>query len=253
MDNNDNTKDDRHLLEWWNNKSINPLTNRFIKSKGYTWKKFLKSTLKKNVINDNYDSFHGKLIDPIMKNEIKNKRNLYSYKFCWNPLNGSILGIDPRGPLYFDPDILLHYFYINRVRYLWYKENNNYSARYGDAMGNGPEFNIKGRGSHHHWYLFRLPLFDAYCNKIDQQTTIAPILTLKDIKKIYRLSLKRKKNYYKCFGRERPNLIKIYELYHQAISKPDYEDINLKGFPKEIIKENYNVININAVNQLTLL
>lgn len=245
--------DKKYLLKWWNNKSVNPLTKRYIKFQGKTWKNFLKETLKRNVINDSYHIFHGKLIDPIMKTELKNKKNLYSYKYCWDPLNGSILGNDPRGPLYFDPDILLHYFYINRIRYLWHDENNNYSSRYGEAMGNGPDFNIKGRGKNYHWYLFRLPIFDAYCNKIDQQTTMGPILSYKEIKKIYKLSLKKKKNYYNSFGIERPNLLKIYELYHEAIKKPNFDNINLLEFPKEIIQENYNVLNINAINQLRFI
>ena len=49
----------------------------------------------------------------------------------------------------------------------------------------------------HNWYLFRLPLYNAYCNfnKIGQQTTLTPELSKEEIIKIY--NLKVKKNYKK--------------------------------------------------------
>ena len=33
---------------------------------------------------------------------------------------------DPRGPLYFDPDTLIYYFYNNRLNHLWIQENENF-------------------------------------------------------------------------------------------------------------------------------
>jgi hypothetical protein len=243
------------LLKWWNNTSINPLTKRSIKFKSTKYKEYLKHTLKYNVINDEYHDYHGNLIDPIMKMDFETKSNLYKFKYCWDPLNGSIIGNDPRGPLYFDPDILIHYFYINRLKYLWHPPNNNHTERFGDGLGNGPDFYIKGRGVNYHWYLFRLPLFDAYCdkNKIGQQTTLGPILDFKEIVKIYKLACKRKKSYLEKFGKKRPNLLKIYELYHESIKKPDFNNINFLNIPKELIIENFNVLNINAVNKLRYL
>jgi hypothetical protein len=243
------------LLKWWNNTTINPLTKRSIKYKSSKWKEYLKHTLIDNVINDEYNDYHGELLDPIMKTDFKSKSNLYSYKYCWDPLNGSVLGRDPRGPLYFDPDILIHYFYINRLKYLWHPPNNDYSERYGEGLGNGPNFYIKGRGENYHWYLFRLPLPDAYCdkNKIGQQTTLGPILDIKEINKIFKLACKKKNSYLKKFGSPRPNLLKIYELYHESIKKPEYDNVEFKDIPIELIKENYNVLNINAVHKLKLI
>ena len=43
----------------------------------------------------------------------------------------------------------------------------------------------------------------------------------------------------------------MYELYNQAILKPDYNNFSL--IDKELIKENFSVININALNQLNPL
>ena len=96
-----------------------------------------------------------------MKMDFETKYNLYKFKYCWDPLNGNILGIDSRGKLSFDPDILIHYFYVNRLSLLWISENCDFSGNYGDALGNGPDFFIKGRGYSPHWYLFRLPILGS--------------------------------------------------------------------------------------------
>ena len=239
------------LLKWWYNREINPKTNKKIKSRGKIWSQYLKLTLKNNVINDIYHDYHKNHIDPLSKFELKKySKNIYSYKYCWDPLNGNILGTDPRGPLYFDADFLIHYFYINRLNHLWNQSNDNYTSSFGDGLGNGPDFYIPGRGYSFNWYLFRLPLYNAYCDfkKIGQQTTLTPELSKDEIIKIYNIACKKKNNYKKLFNRERPDLIKMYELYNMAILKPDYNNSVL--IDKELIKENYSVININALNQL---
>lgn len=239
------------LLEWWYNKNINPKTKKKIKSKGTVWNKFFRQSLKNNVMNDIYHKYHKNYTDPLSKLELKKySKNIYNYKYCWNPLNGNIIGIDPRGPIYFDSDFLIHYFYINRLNHLWNKSNDNFTGSFGDGLGNGPDFYIPGRGYSYNWYLFRLPLYNAYCdfNKIGQQTTLTPELSKNEIIKIYKLACSKKNNYKKLFNKDRPNLIKMYELYNQAILKPDYNNFSL--IDKELIKENFSVININALNQL---
>tara|TARA_B100000424_G_C22873154_1_gene464960 strand:- start:489 stop:1082 length:594 start_codon:yes stop_codon:yes gene_type:complete len=183
---------------------------------------------------------------------IKNKK-VYEYKYCWDPLTGEILGLDPRGPLYFDPDTLIHYFYTNRLKYLWNDGDINFTGSYGDGLGNGPHFNIPGRGISLHYYLFRLPIPDAYCDNINtQQITIGPILGLDEIVKIYNLSLEYGDNYKNTFGRERPNLLEIYDLYNDAIRKNTI-DINLQNtllLTDEELENNKYLPNKLAVDKL---
>jgi len=243
------------LTIWWHNKSVNPHSKRTIKEGGVTYNKLLKESLKNNVMKDSYNDYHNKYIDPLMHMEISKGPNIYSYKNCWDPLNGYILGRDYRGPLYFDPDVLIHYFYTKRLNHLWVKSDEGYSGTYGDALGNGPDFFVPGRGNSQHWYLFRLPLFDAYCDntKIGQQITLGPILDEKEIKKIYNKALKKKTNYKKLFGKKRPNLILMYEIYHQAIRKytdEEYSNLLSAGFSDGMIKQQFNLANMNAVDKL---
>ena len=156
-------------------------------------------------MNDPYDTFHKNDLDPLTRMELDKNIKHYMYKYCWNPLNGSILGIDTRGPFKFDPDILIHYFYINRLKHLWVEPNNGYEGTYGDGIGIGPDFYITGRGQSYHWYLFRLPIFDAYCDQktIGQQTTLSPILNYNDIKNIYKIACENINNYEKIFNKKR--------------------------------------------------
>lgn len=236
------------LKKWWDNKYVNPYTNRKIKSNSVVFKKLLDESLRQNVINDTYNDYHNKTFDPILHVDIDIK-HIYKYKYAWEPLNGEILGKDIRGPLIFDPDVLIHYFYTNRLKYLYIQGQDGYSGTYGEGLGNGPDFYNPSRGFNHHYYLFRIPLIDAYVdkNKMDSQITLTPKLDIKEIKKIYKLACKNKNNYKNLFDKERPNLLKIYELYHQAILKPNYQD---NTFDKETIKQQFQIINMIAVDEL---
>lgn len=242
------------LKKWWNNKSVNPTSKRKIKQTGKIWKKYLDNCLKENIMNDPYDKFHKANMDPLTRMELEPNIKYFKYKFCWSPLNGDILGIDTRGPLKFDPDVLIHYFYINRLKHLWVDPKNGYAGTYGDGLGNGPDFIIQGRGPSYHWYLFRLPIFDAYCDskEIGQQTTLSPILSFIDVKEIYETALKNKDNYKNMFGNERPNLLQIYELYHNSIQKPDFSNL-VFGISETEIKESFTFMNMQAVNKLKSL
>ena len=254
------------LNTWWHNKGINPYTKRNIKSNGRIFNKLLKDCLISESINDSYHKFRNNKKDPLIHMNlplIKNKP-LFEYKYCWEPLTGEIISIDPRGPLYFDPDTLIYYFYTNRLKYLWTDSVDGFTGSYGDGLGNGPNFYIHGRGYSLHYYLFRLPLFDAFCDNIsNQQTTVAPILSLENITLIYKLACQYKNNYKKIYGKDRPNLIEIYNLYNKAIEKPqiDEEILNiLRGIngdnmslTNEDIDTNTFLLNKIAIDALKII
>ena len=248
---------------WWHNKTRNPYTKRKIKKGGKVYSQLLKDCLSQKAIKDNYSNFRNNNIDPLIYMNlplIKNKP-LFEYKYCWEPLTGEIIDIDPRGSLFFDPDSLIHYFYTNRLRYLWNEGENGFSGNYSDGLGNGPDFFIPGRGFSHHYYLFRLPLSDAFCDNIsNQQTTIGPKLSFEDITNIYLLANQYGNNYKKLYGKERPNILEIYELYHKAINKPEVDEtmlefarINNIMITDEDIEDNKYLSNKHAVDKLKII
>ena len=249
------------LIKWSNNKSINPRTGRKITTNGKIYKYLLKKYESKKSsfppildIIDSYAEFRNKNIDPILMEELPisgyENNKYFKFKYKWNPYTGERKDIDSNGYLSFDPDTLIQYYYSNRLNYLWESSNdNNYSGYYGDALGNGPNFEIKGRGKHPDWYLFRLPIIDCYLIKDHcyQSVTMGPILSEKEIKQIDKLAKKYGNNYKNKFNKKRPSLYKMFKLYRDAIN-PD-PDI---GIDKEVIpfvepsfinklKHNFNV------------
>ena len=122
----------------------------------------------------------------------KEDKDLFKFKYKWNSYNGErINDLDENGPLCFDPNSLIHYFYINRLNNLWNEPytdvfNNYIEGYYGDAVGNGPDFELSSRGKHLDWYLFRLPISDEYLNRghCFQSVTMGPKLTDIEIKNI---------------------------------------------------------------------
>ena len=231
-------------LEQWNNRrTYNPRTKRKIKPSGKIYKYLEKSYILTKFKNEPYNDYHGTKKDPLLqvKLPLKRKKPLFEFKYKWNPFTGERLGEDPRGSLYFDPDTLIYYFYNNRLNHLWIEANGEYSGTYGDGLGKGEFFDIIGRGKHPEWYLFRLPLPDAYAQDCSNQLiTFGPKLTREEIEQIYNLSLEYN-NYKKRFGKSKPNLISLYEHYNNAIKKPNYEDIEIFG--KELIEQQYNQLN----------
>ena len=241
---------------WWHNKKINPMTKRKIKKGGKVFKRLLDDCLKNNNVRDNYSDFHNNMIDPLIKLPLPlvENKSIFEYKYCWEPLTGEILGIDPRGPLFFDPDSLIHYFYVNRLKYLWNEGENGFTGNYGDGLGNGPDFNIPGRGISLHYYLFRLPLSDAYCDNLGkQQITVGPILTYQDIVKISKLANSYGDNYKNLYGIDRPNLLEIYELYHNAILNNQIDSEIEAILSKEEIENNKYLLNKIAVDKLKII
>ena len=201
------------LLEWNKNKFVNPKTKRKIKLNGPVYKRYrrfyenlINEKIKKNEMKiiDRYLTHRRNKIDPLLLSELPiddkyNIKDLFKFKYKWNPYSGERLEKDKNGPLYFDPDTLIHYFYTDRLKELWkpgyYQNGDWYEGYYGDAVGNGPEFKISGRGKHPDWYLFRLPIPDGYLieGHCEQSVTMGPILSDKEIKEIYKLSKRYKK------------------------------------------------------------
>lgn len=237
---------------WWDNKNINPRTNKKIKKNGPVYRKYLKRCLKNNIINDNYHKYHNNKIDPLLLVDlplIKNKP-LYKYSYFWDALSGEVISKDPRGPLYFDPDTLVYYFYTKRLNKLWMNSVDNFGGTYDDGLGLGKRFYRRDIGYNPQWYLFRLPLHDGNYNGSLQQTTIGPELSLRDIEEIYNLSLKYGDNFYKRFRMERPNLIQLYQTYHEAIKKPEFKFDDFGIISEDIIKEQFYFFNRKAVDKL---
>jgi len=255
------SKDDFEL--WKLNPSINPITKRKIKINGPIYKKFMKLENNNNERNDvnEYIHFRRNKIDPILFIELPldnmKINDVFTYKNKWNPYNGEIIEIDKNGPLYFDPNALVHYFYINRLNNLWINdsyENNEYiEGHYGDAVGNGPHFNINGRGNHPDWYLFRLPIIDCYLDKNHcyQSVTMGPILNDDEIKRIFNLSKRYKKFFKETYGYKRPNLVEMKKIYDKAIDKNDiYDSINeLTNEEKTHLKYQDNLQNVELLKK----
>ena len=241
------------LKEWGKNKNINPLTNRQIKINGPTYKKLLFEYNKQfNEIKYNYLEFRRLKKDPITFEIVK--KNPFIYKYKWNPYNGEKLEIDDNGFLYFDPDNLINYYYLNRLNHIWingYQDGDIYiEGYYGDAVGNGDDFFIPGRGKHNDWLLFRLPIIDEYLLKdhCNQSVTMGPKLTDKEIKHIYNLA-KRNGTFKKKFNYNLPNLIRLKRLYDKIIYKTDrYNKSTL--LTKDQIKDLIYIENIKFIEKL---
>lgn len=247
----DNTK---NKLELWNrNKLFNPFTKRKIKlnSKTYIKLKKLYEESFSEQLND-YKHFRIHKIDPITLEPI-DPDNAFSFKYKWNPYTGEKLDeIDENGPLLFDCNSLIHYFYVNRLNNLWIPSHNEgdffVEGHYGDAVGKYPDFNIAGRGTHKQWYLFRLPIIDCYVPKNSslKYITMGPVLSDKDLKKIYKLS--NKNSYKKNYKRKRPNLLKLKKIYDKAIDPfKQYDNLDLDKNEIDLIKFD---LNTTAVKEL---
>ena len=253
------------LRKWNENKLINPRTKRKIKLNGPVFKKIKKIYNKKYKDDDpiNYKHFRINKIDPLLLenlpfNGMKNN-DIFKFEYKWNPYSGVRLNEkDINGPLYFDPNALIHYFYTNRLNNLWingYYQNEDFiQGHYGDALGKYPDFEIRGRGKHPEWYLFRLPIIDCYLenNNYSQAVTMGPILTDNEIKKIYRMSKRYKIYFQEMYGYKRPNLIKFKQIYDKAVDPlKDYnhlvENNNITIEELNLLKFN---INIDSVKKL---
>jgi hypothetical protein len=210
------------VKEWIQNKNINPITKRRIKQDGIIYKKFIKLAKKyqinDNITGDSYFEFRKNKIDPITFENLNDIKHVFEFDQMWDPFNGQRIGKDPNGSLYFNPLTLIYHFYINRTNHLLCIDDQG-DMFHGDGLGNGPNFEIKGRGNHNDWYLFRLPIIDAYIGKHEwgQGVTMGPILTDQEIDKIGKLSKKYSKEYEQIYKKKLPNILLMKKYYEQAI------------------------------------
>jgi len=175
-----------------------------------------------------YKKLRDQHIDPITLEPV-DENKAFKYYFKWNPFSGDKGQIDSDGPLCFSPISLAKYFYMNRLKNLWSvavsDERGEQTGYYGNAVGNGPDFNIISRGDHPEWYLFRLPIIDCYMpeNGNDQFITLGPKLTEKEITEIHELAQKYYKQEYKdLFSHKKGKqygLLYLYNEYQNAIDK----------------------------------
>ena len=208
--------------------------------------------LEKTFIIDSYKKFRKKKIDPIMNTNI-DYNLIFTYPYKWNNFTGEKNGIDENGPLNFDSHYLIYFFYKNRLNNLWNITDDNIDGYYGDAINNGSNFTINGRGNHPEWYLFRLPLIDCYIPKNFKYNyiTMGPILNYDEIVEIYNKSLLTKNKFYKRFKINLPNIIKIYELYHDAIREDSLLNFfNNNDLSPQTIKSINSDFSKNAIEQL---
>lgn len=193
-------------------------------------------------------------LDPITNHEVDESTG-FIFEYEWDPYTGERLDKDPYGPLYFDPDQLIKYFYTNRLSKLWVDPvddiNGYFEGYYDDGVGAGEEFFIPGRGFHPEWYLFRLPIIDCYLTKDHNQQiiTMGPKLTESEIIEIDRKAKMKGNSYKQMFSSERPSLIEIKKLYDQAISKNPYIE-NANSLNDNELQQAKSDINISAVEQL---
>jgi hypothetical protein len=168
--------------------------------------------------------------DPITLEEV-DESIAFKFPFEWDPYTGERRGEDPYGALYFNPDILIHTWHSNRLNHLWEELVDNATGHrdgyYSDALGNGPNFHIKGRGEFPEWFLFRLPITDCYLTKDHNSmvVTLGPILTYIEVCQIYSLAESMGNSYAGIFNNNRPNIVDIYKYYKIATNpKPDIKD-----------------------------
>ena len=231
---------------------------------------FLKQTTSKQVLRkqpkldsrtlEYYRVCRQRCLDPVTLVQLKSEE-CFKFKWAWDPITGERTHEDPLGPLCFDPDQLIRYFYLNRLNNLWVERDNGYAAHYDYGVGAGENFYLQSRGFHPERYLFRLPIIDCYLyeNHNEQIVTMGPKLTFEEIEEIYNLARLREKNYQLVFKQSRPNIVAMYKIYHTAISdSPDVtaefakqqQDAAGQDAPEQDVQEIMNLKNRKAVDHL---
>lgn len=194
--------------------------------------------------------------DPITDLEV-DKNTGFKFEYQWDPYTGEILGKDPHGPLWFNPDILIKHFYTKRLYKLWVdavdSDAGYFEGHYDDAEGAGEDFYIKGLRDKYYpeWYLFRLPIIDCYLTKDynPQIITLGPKLTDDEIAEIDTKAKMQGDSYRNMFGYNRPSLVMMKTLYDQAITKePRIEDADKLTYDQ--IKLAQTQFNRQAIDKL---
>ena len=85
-----------------------------------------------------------------------------------------------------------------------------------------------------------------------QQITIGPILTYENVLRIDFLAKQYGNNYKEKFGIERPDILLIYKLYHEAINKIEVDENLMRelNLTNEEIENNRHLSNRIAVDKL---
>lgn len=205
-----------------------------------------------------YKTLRLRKMDPIVNIDLDDS-NSFKFYWMWDPYTGERKEKDPHGPLYFDPDALIHYYYINRLKNLWNEpidETGGYYEGYYDMLvGIGDNINVVGRGPCPEKYLFRIPIIDCYLEKDYNKSviTMGPQLTDEEAKEIDRLAQKNHTNYKMMFKRQRPSLYEMKRQYDIAINKnPDISHIldKNKEYTEEELKNLKYKENCKAVDKL---
>lgn len=207
-----------------------------------------------------YKAFRHRKMDPIAYVEVE-EEYAFKFKHTWDPYTGERKNVmDKNGPLYFDPDILINYFYTKMLSKLWVQPSDEaggfYQGYYDDGAGLGEDFYVSGRGHHPEWYLFRLPIIDCYLTKDHnkQFITFGPKLLDEEIAEIENKANKRPNNFKSLFGLNRPSLTQIKKIYDQAISKtPIIKKLEEESKSKEELQNMYNRANRVAIDKLLQL
>lgn len=188
--------------------------------------------------------------DPITFEYLDDK-TAFKFPYTWNPLTGERLGIDPYGPLYFNPLTLLRHFYESRLNTLWIKPNDGYQGYYGDGVGAGEDLEIPSRGIYPERYVFRIPIQDCYLKKNHNHSivTMGPKLTDREICEIDRLIRKHwhDSRHFAPMYERIGSLFKMKHYYTVAIAK-NPNDIDLSGLDlNNKFKATQNSNNLNRI------
>jgi hypothetical protein len=205
-----------------------------------------------------YKTLRFRKMDPISNIDL-NENNSFKFPYMWDPYTGERKEKDPYGPLYFDPDALIHYYYLNRLKNLWNEpvdENGGFYEGYYDMLvGIGDNINIVARGECPEKYLFRIPIIDCYLEKDYNKSfiTMGPILSDEEAKLIDEIAKKNNNNYKLMFKKNRPSIYDMKKQYDIAISKnPDINQLKdkNKNYTDEELNELKYKASCNAVDKL---
>lgn len=202
-----------------------------------------------------YKAYRIKKMDPILFTQL-NDKNAFKFYAIWDPLTGARTGIDPYGPLYFNPITIMEYIYKSAKDRLWIDATDDMEGYYTEHVGAGEECMIVGRGTYPEKYLFRLPISDCYLNPDHNMSviTMGPILTDAEIIEIDDLLVKywKNDNVYKKYYHKIGSLYLLKKYYDVAISKTPLEmglidiDIDMDDIMKQHNPNQY--LNMCAVN-----
>jgi len=191
-----------------------------------------------------YKTMRTRNMDPISLTELPS--DCFKFDYQWDAYTGERLDKDPFGPLCFDPDTLIKYYYENRLNGLWNAESDEsggyFEGYYDVAVGAGQNITIKSRGDNPERYLFRLPIIDCYwLSNVSNETvvTMGPKLTDEEIKAIDVLASKQGSNYENKFGVKRPSICLMKNLYDMAIADklPDHDENKLNKANRQAVDQ----------------